>query len=111
MDITTIEKRARSEAINRTISLVDEALNLNLEFPPYATTPSDRREIMIARLVAEREGATDKIAMLEREVADLRVAAAAKQEDFIGWGSPVILKRAKKSPARVEWLVGGNQRG
>ena len=62
---------------------------------------------MIARLVAEREGATDKIAMLERTVADLRVAAAAKQEDFIGWGSPVILKRAKKQPARVEWVLGG----
>ena len=43
--------------------------------------------------------------MLEREVADLR-DASAKQENVIGWGSPVILKRAKKQPVWVEWVPG-----
>ena len=107
MDIATIEKRARSQAINLTISMVDDALKLELEleFPPYAT-PSDRRKIMVARLVAEFGDATAKIAMLERTVADLRVAAA-KQEDVIGWGSRVRLKRDKKKPVWVEFVPGG----
>ena len=104
MNVATIEKRARSQAINKTISLVEVALGM--EFPSDPT-PTVSREMMIEVLVAEFRGATAKIAMLERTVADLRVAVAAKQEYFIGWGSPVILKRAKKSPVWVKLVVDG----
>ena len=81
-----------------------------MEFPRDPTLPTVSRDNMVKGLVAEFGNATDKIAMLERTVADLRVAAAAKQEGFIGWGSPVILKRAKKRPAWVEYgSVGFNE--
>lgn len=84
-----IRKEAASQAINLTISMVGDALDM--EFPPGGT-PTESREIMLS--------------MLGREVADLRVAAA-EQENVIGWGSPVILKRAKKPPVRVVAVQGG----
>ena len=71
--------------------MVREVANLKVEFPSYAT-PSERREIVVS--------------MLEREVSDLR-DVAANQENVIGWGSQVILKRAKKQPVWVEWVSGG----
>ena len=59
---------------------------------PRGPRPKVSRKIMIARLA--------------REVADLR-GAAANQKNVIGWGSLVILKRAKKEPAWVKWVPGG----
>ena len=84
------QETGASQAINKTIRMVREVANLKVEFPSYAT-PSERREIVVS--------------MLEREVSDLR-DAAAKQENVIGWGSQVILKRAKKQPVWVEWVPG-----
>ena len=89
MDEATIRKQAASQAINLTISMVGGALDM--KFPP-GEDPTESREIMIA--------------VLGRTVADLRVAAA-KQENVIGWGSLVILKRPKKKPAWVKWVPGG----
>lgn len=86
MDNATIEKRAASQAINKTISLVEEALKMKF---PRVATPSESREIMIAEL---------RDATAKRE--DVR-------EDVTGWGSLVILKRAKKQPVWVEWVSGG----
>ena len=88
MNIDTIERRAASQAINLTISMVGDALDM--KFPP-GETPTESREIMVS--------------ILGRTVADLR-DAAAKQESVIGWGSQVILKGAKKPPARVEFVQG-----
>lgn len=86
MDNATIEKRAASQAINKTISLVEEALKMKF---PRVATPSESREIMIAEL---------RDATAKRE--DVR-------EYVTGWGSLVILKRAKKQPVWVEWVSGG----
>ena len=99
------EVTGASKAINKTIRMVGEALNLKPEFPTGAR-PRVRRRIMVARLVAEFGDATDKIATLERTIAELR-DATAKQEYVIGWGSPVILKRAKKPPVWVELVEDG----
>lgn len=83
------QETGASQAINLTIRMVEEALDMKF---PRGPRPIVSREIMIARLA--------------REVADLR-GAAANQENVIGWGSTVILKRAKKPPVRVKWVSGG----
>ena len=83
------QEKGASQAINLTINMVEEALKMKFRRGPI---PTVSREIMIARLA--------------REVADLR-GAAANQENAIGWGSSVRLKRAKKKPAWVKWVPGG----
>ena len=85
------QETGASQAINKTIGMVGRALNMEFQFPPDAK-PSEKRKIMIARLA--------------REVAGLRGAAAIRK-NVIGWGSTVILKRAKKPPVRVKWVPGG----
>ena len=72
-----------SQAINKTISMVEAALKMKF---PRVANPSESRQIMID--------------ILARTVADLR-DAAAEQENVIGWGSQVILKGPKKPPVRV----------
>lgn len=77
-----------SSAINLTILMVEEALKMKF---PRRDIPTESRQIMID--------------ILARTVADLR-DVAAKQEAVIGWGSQVILKRAKKPPVWVECVPG-----
>lgn len=86
------KKEAASKAINRTITIVEDALGINV---PRSSVPSISRETMVE--------------MLKAGFRTPLVGCWCNQ--FVGWGSPVKLKGTKRSPVRVEFVPGFGKAG